>query len=89
VFIGDEIALHGDVIFHRVETRHPGRWKSQAALMAALKAEAPRWKTPTVDVGQVRPADAPVDAGVEKTRKGIRLSHLEAAITDRDSKESN
>lgn len=86
VFIGDEIALHGDVIFHRVETRHPGRWKSQAALMAALKAEAPGWKTPTVDVGQIRPADAPVDAGIEKTRKGIRLNHLEAAITERDSK---
>jgi DNA segregation ATPase FtsK/SpoIIIE, S-DNA-T family len=84
VFIGEEIALHGDVIFHRVETRHPGRWKSQAALMAALKAEAPGWKSPTVDVGQVRPADAPVDAGIEKTRKGIRLAHLEAAITERD-----
>jgi S-DNA-T family DNA segregation ATPase FtsK/SpoIIIE len=86
VFIGDEIALHGDVIYARVETRHPGRWKSQAALMAALKAEAPGWKTPTVDVGQIRPADAPVDAGIEKTRKGIRLNHLQAAITERDSK---
>jgi S-DNA-T family DNA segregation ATPase FtsK/SpoIIIE len=86
VFIGEEIALHGDVIFHRVETRHPGRWKSQAALMAALKAEAPGWKSPTVDVGQVRPVDAPVDAGLEKTRKGIRLAHLQAAITERDSK---
>jgi S-DNA-T family DNA segregation ATPase FtsK/SpoIIIE len=86
VFIGDDIALHGDVIFHRVETRHPGRWKSQTALMAALKAEAPGWKSPTVDVGQIRPADAPVDAGIEKTRKGIRLNHLQAAITERDSK---
>jgi S-DNA-T family DNA segregation ATPase FtsK/SpoIIIE len=86
VFIGEEIALHGDVIFARVEVRHPGRWKSQAALMAALKAEAPGWKTPTVDVGQVRPSDAPVDAGLEKTRKGIRLSHLQAAITERDGK---
>lgn len=86
VFLGDEIALHGDVIYTRVNTRHPGRWKSQAALMAALKAEAPGWKSPTVDVGQLRPADAPVDAGVEKTRKGIRLNHLQAAITERDDK---
>ncbi len=86
VFIGDEIALHGDVIFTRVEIRHPGRWKSQAALMAALKAETPGWKTPTVDVGQIRPADAPVDAGIEKTRKGIRLNHLDAAITERDNR---
>lgn len=86
VFIGEEVALHGDVIFARVETRHPGRWKSQAALMAALKAEAPGWKTPTVDVGQIRPADAPDLPGVEKTRKGIRLTHLEAAITERDGK---
>lgn len=84
VFVNDETALHGDVIFHRVNTRHPGRWKSQTALMAALKAEAPTWKTPTVDVGQVRPVDAPNDAGVERTRKGIRLAHLHNAITERD-----
>ncbi|WP_433792692.1 FtsK/SpoIIIE domain-containing protein [Actinoplanes sp. CA-252034] len=87
VFIGDEIALHGDVIFHRVETRHPGRWKSQAALIAALKGEAPGWKSPTVDVHQLRPADAPVDAGIEKTRRGIRLNHLETAITERDNRQ--
>ena len=86
VFIGDDIALHGDVIFARVSTRHPGRWKSQNALMAALKAEAPGWKTPTVDIGQIRPADAPDDPGIERTRKGIRLDHLQAAITERDNK---
>ncbi|NLT57148.1 MAG: AAA family ATPase [Actinomycetales bacterium] len=86
VFVHDEIALHGDVIYRRVATRHPGRWKSQAALMAALKAEAPGWKSPTVDVSQVRPADAPNDAGIERTRKGIRLAHLQDAITERDQR---
>jgi S-DNA-T family DNA segregation ATPase FtsK/SpoIIIE len=85
VFIGDDVALHGDVIYTRVNTRHPGRWKSQAALMAGIKAEAPGWKSPTVDVGQIRPADAPDDAGVERTRRGIRLDHLQAAITERDN----
>jgi S-DNA-T family DNA segregation ATPase FtsK/SpoIIIE len=84
VFVGDEIALHGDVIFHRVNTRHPDRWKSQAALIAALKAEAPQWKSPTVDVGQIRPTDAPTDPGVERTRRGIRLAALTEAITHRD-----
>jgi hypothetical protein len=37
-----------------------------------------------VDVGQVRPADAPNDPGIERTRKGIRLEHLHDAITHRD-----
>ncbi len=93
VFVGDDAALHGDVIFARVETRHPGRWKSQAALIAALKAEHPTWptptKNPTVDVGQVRPADAPNDPGAEKTRRGIRLEHLLTAITERDKKKGD
>jgi S-DNA-T family DNA segregation ATPase FtsK/SpoIIIE len=88
-FIGDEVALHGDVIFHRVNTRHPDRWKSQAALVAALKAEAPAWKAPTVDVGQVRPVDAPNDPGVERTRKGIRRTQLDEAIADRDRQREN
>jgi S-DNA-T family DNA segregation ATPase FtsK/SpoIIIE len=83
VFIGDDDALHGDVIFHRVNTRHPGRWKSQTALMAALRAEAPQWKSPTRDVSRVRPKDAPEDAGIERTRKGIRLEELTAAIAHR------
>jgi S-DNA-T family DNA segregation ATPase FtsK/SpoIIIE len=88
VFTGDEVALHGDVIYARVNTRHPGRWASQAALLAALKAEtdAVTWPTPTgtptVDVGQVRPADAPDDAGERRVRKGIRLEHLAQVITD-------
>ena len=89
VFIGDEIALHGDVIYARVATRHPGRWKSQAALMAAVRAEAPQWKRPTVDVGQVRPADAPDDPGVERTRKGIRREELDAVLEARSNTGSN
>jgi len=85
-FVAGEKALHGDVIFHRVDTRHPGRWKSQAALIAALKAEDPEHRTPTTDVSQVRPADAPADpdgtptAGIERTRRGIRFDTLSAAI---------
>ncbi len=82
-FVAGEAALHGDVIFHRVNTRHPGRWKSQSVLIGALKSEALGWKSPTVDVGQVRPADAPDAAGEERTRKGIRLEHLDAAIRAR------
>jgi S-DNA-T family DNA segregation ATPase FtsK/SpoIIIE len=82
-FVAEEVALHGDVIFHRVNTRHPGRWKSQSVLMAAMRSEAPQWKNQTVDIGQVRPSDAPTDAGVEKTRKGIRREHLDAAIAAR------
>jgi DNA segregation ATPase FtsK/SpoIIIE, S-DNA-T family len=86
VFTGDEVALHGDVIFHRVNTRHPGRWKSWAGLLAALRAETRdvTWPTPTgaptIDVGQVRPADAPDDPGVQRNRKGIRLEHLTQVI---------
>jgi S-DNA-T family DNA segregation ATPase FtsK/SpoIIIE len=86
VFIGDEDALHGDVIFHRIDKRHPGRWKSQTALVAALKAEAPDWKSPTQDVGRIRPADAPDDPGIERTRRGIRLEHLQAAIDRRNTR---
>lgn len=86
VFVKEEIALHADVIFHRVNTRHPDRYKSWPALLGALKAEAPTWPTPngtpTVNVTQVRPADAPEDAGTERTRKGIRREHLDAVITE-------
>lgn len=94
VFTGDEVALHGDVIFHRVNTRHPGRWKSWAALLAALRAETKdvTWPTgtgaPTVDVGQVRPADAPTEPGEEKTRRGIRLEHLTQVITAVQSRQT-
>jgi S-DNA-T family DNA segregation ATPase FtsK/SpoIIIE len=86
VFTGDEDALHGDVIYARVNTRHPGRWKSQTALVAALKAEGGTWPTPTgnptMDVARVRPPDAPDDPGEQRTRKGIRLEHLVQVIAD-------
>jgi S-DNA-T family DNA segregation ATPase FtsK/SpoIIIE len=88
VFTGDEDALHGDVIYARVNTRHPGRWKSQAALMAALKAEtgAATWQTPTgaptENVDRVRPADAPNEAGVRKVRKGVFLKALTLVIAE-------
>jgi DNA segregation ATPase FtsK/SpoIIIE, S-DNA-T family len=86
VFTGDEDALHGDVIYSRVNTRHPGRWKSQAALMAALKAEAETWPTPTgtptENVDRVRPTDAPGDPGVRRVRKGVFLKALTQVIAD-------
>jgi DNA segregation ATPase FtsK/SpoIIIE, S-DNA-T family len=88
VYSGDEDALHGDVIYARVNTRHPGRWKSQAALMAALKAEtgAATWATPTgaptENVDRVRPADAPNEPGVRKVRKGVFLKALTAVIAE-------
>jgi S-DNA-T family DNA segregation ATPase FtsK/SpoIIIE len=88
VYTGDEDALHGDVIYARVNTRHPGRWKSQAALMAALKAESGEatWQTPTgaptENVDRVRPADAPDVPGERRVRKGVFLKALTTVIAE-------